>query len=204
MKWPKLMCLTRDDPDFSHAAQVHALCEAEAKWIQLRCKDLEDSELEPIAVECRDRCRRAGCSFILNDRLDLALKIEADGVHLGKLDPDWGMARSISGPDFIIGGTVNGIADAERAVASGVLDYVGVGPFRYTKTKKNLAPVLGDSDWENILRSLGSLPAYAIGGIRISDMPKIKSLKVRGTAVCAPLFHNAQVSEDYKNWIAAS
>lgn len=203
MKWPKLMCLTRDDPDFSHLAQVQALCEAGARWIQLRCKELSDHELEPIAIECRKLCREAGCTFIVNDRLILALQIGADGVHLGKLDTPWDAARSLAGPGFLIGGTVNSLADAEKAVESGVLDYVGVGPFRFTPTKKNLAPVLSDEQWTNILGKLGGLPSYAIGGIRNTDMPKIESMNVTGAAISAAIFQETRVCENYRTLITA-
>jgi thiamine-phosphate pyrophosphorylase len=192
------MCLTTDGIDRPHTDQVQALCSAGVDWVQLRAKEMSDQELEPIAFECMIRCREIGSTFVLNDRLDLALRLGADGVHLGKLDTPWAEARERAGEDFLIGGTVNSVADAEQAVASGVLDYVGVGPFKFTQTKKNLAPVLAESDWRAILETLGDLPSYAIGGIEPADIPEVLGLGVTGTAICSVLYREPNVSDIYQ------
>lgn len=198
MNWPTYMCLTTDGIDRPHTDQVQALCSAGVDWVQLRAKEMSDQELEPIAFECMIRCREIGSTFVLNDRLDLALRLGADGVHLGKLDTPWAEARERAGEDFLIGGTVNSVADAEQAVASGVLDYVGVGPFKFTQTKKNLAPVLAESDWRAILETLGDLPSYAIGGIEPADIPEVLGLGVTGTAICSVLYREPNVSDIYQ------
>ena len=197
MNWPSFMCLTTDGLACSHTEQVQALCSAGVDWVQLRAKELSDQELEPIAFECLIRCREIGASFVLNDRLELALRIGADGVHLGKQDTPWAAARERAGDSFLIGGTVNSVEDARTAVASGVLDYVGVGPFKFTQTKKNLAPVLTESDWAAILEVLGDLPSYAIGGIEAADLSKVRSLGVSGAAICSMLYREPSVSENY-------
>lgn len=198
MNWPQYMCLTTDGIDRPHTDQVQALCSAGVDWVQLRAKEMSDQELEPIAFECMIRCREIGSIFVLNDRLDLALRLGADGVHLGKLDTPWAEARERAGADFLIGGTVNSVADAERAVASGVLDYVGVGPFKFTHTKKNLAPVLAESDWRAIVETLGDLPSYAIGGIEPADIPEVLALGVTGAAICSVLYREPNVSDIYQ------
>jgi thiamine-phosphate pyrophosphorylase len=192
------MCLTLDGIDRSHTEQVQALCAAGVDWVQLRSKELSDQELEPIAFECMIRCREIGSTFVLNDRLELALKLGADGVHLGKLDMPWAEARERAGADFLIGGTVNSVEDAQNAVNSGVLDYVGVGPFKFTHTKKNLAPVLTRSDWQAILAVLGDLPSYAIGGIEPVDIPELLALGVTGAAICSVLYRQTNVSNTYE------
>jgi thiamine-phosphate pyrophosphorylase len=197
MNWPNLMCLTADGLDRSHSEQVQALCSAGVDWVQLRTKDLSDAELEPIAFECLIRCREVGTTFVLNDRLELALKIGADGVHLGQQDTPWVEARERAGGDFLIGGTVNSAQDARRVVEVGVLDYVGVGPFQFTATKKKLPPVLTAHDWAAILEVLGDLPSYAIGGIDAADLPQVRTLGVRGAAVCSMLYRPPGVSENY-------
>ncbi|MDQ8194868.1 thiamine phosphate synthase [Coraliomargarita sp. SDUM461004] len=197
MNWPKYMCLTIDGIERSHTEQVQALCAAGVDWVQLRSKELSDAQLEPIAFECMIRCREIGSTFILNDRLDLALKLGADGVHLGKLDTPWADARARAGADFLIGGTVNSVADAEMVVAAGVLDYVGVGPFKFTHTKKNLAPVLTPADWLAILAVLGELPSYAIGGIEPTDIKELLALGVTGAAICSVLYRQPNVSDTY-------
>jgi thiamine-phosphate pyrophosphorylase len=198
MNWPKYMCLTIDRIDRTHTDQVQALCSAGVDWVQLRAKQMSDKELEPIAFECMIRCREIGSSFVLNDRLELALKLGADGVHLGQLDTPWAEARALAGPDFLIGGTVNSVADAERAVAAGVLDYVGVGPFKFTHSKKNLAPVLTQLEWRAILEVLGDLPSYAIGGIEPADISQVLELGVTGAAICSVLYCKPNVSDTYE------
>lgn len=197
MTWPTFMCLTADGLGRTHSEQVQALCAAGVDWVQLRSKELSDEELEPIAFECLIRCREIGATFVLNDRLELAVKIGADGVHLGKLDTPWVAARELAGDGFLIGGTVNSVEDAERVVAAGVLNYVGVGPFKFTQTKKNLAPVLSHQDWSKILEVLGDLPSYAIGGIQAADLSDVRALGVSGAAICSMLYKEPGVSENY-------
>ena len=197
MNWPTFMCLTADGLALSHTEQVQALCSAGVDWVQLRCKELSDDELEPIAFECLIRCREIGSTFVLNDRLELALKIGADGVHLGQQDTPWQAARARAGADFLIGGTVNSLADASQAIAAGVLDYVGVGPFKWTSSEQNLAPGLTQGDWAASLDVLGALPSYAIGGIDATDLPAVRALGVRGAAICSMLYREPGVSHHY-------
>lgn len=208
MMTPPIMCLTADGLVSSHVEQVEALCAAGADWIQLRAKELSDAALRPMAEDCLALCRASGTVLIINDRLDLALSIAADGVHLGKEDMPWELARERAGQGFIIGGTVNDLAAAERAVTCGALDYVGVGPFRFTKTKKKLAPVLQPADWAVILARLGAMPTYAIGGIELADVAQLRSLGVTGAAVCSVLYRAGALPEvlDRFNadWHAAS
>lgn len=203
MNLPKLQCLTLDGIALSHVAQVRELCRAGAEWIQLRMKDAADAEVEAVARECLALCRRADCRFVVNDHIEVALRVGADGVHLGKFDTPWAEAREMAGGGFLIGGTVNSLTDAEAAVAAGVLDYVGVGPFRYTGTKKNLAPVLTDTDWAGILNALDGLPSYAIGGICCDDFERIGALGVTGAAVCSLLYRDLDVSNTYQDLAAA-
>lgn len=198
-----IQCLTQDGIGLSHAAQVLALCTAGAKWVQLRCKGATDSEVEKVARACLPLCRSHGARLIINDRIELARRIGADGVHLGKLDMPWAEARALVGDDFIIGGTVNSVADAEVAVASGALDYVGVGPYRYTTTKQKLASVLSLDQWQEIVSVLGPLPSYGIGGIQVGDLAHLRSLGLSGIAVCSGLFLNHEVSRNYQHYLGA-
>ena len=109
----RIMCLTQDRPEQSHTDQVRALCSAGVDWVQLRTKSLTDAQLEPIAFECLIRCQEVGTTFVLNDRVELALEIGAHGVHLGKNDTPWERAREMADSHtrehFLIGGTVNSV-----------------------------------------------------------------------------------------------
>ncbi len=95
-------------------------------------------------------------------------------MHLGKLDDAWDEARRRLQPGAIVGGTVNDLADARRA-AAGSLDYVGVGPLRFTPTKSNLAPVLGLGGVRRLLGELGGVPAWVIGGVTPADLAPVRA-----------------------------
>jgi thiamine-phosphate pyrophosphorylase len=198
-----IQCLTLDGIELGHEAQVSALCAAGAKWIQLRFKEATDDAVAVVAEACLPVCRERGVRLIINDRMHVAMQVGADGVHLGKLDMAWAEARALVGPDFIIGGTVNSAADAMRASSPGLLDYVGVGPYRFTQTKKNLAPILSNGEWQEILRILGPIPSYAIGGIQVEDLPVIRERGLTGVAVCSGLYRDAKVTENYRAFLSA-
>lgn len=198
-----IQCLTQDGLELSHEAQVLALCVAGAKWIQLRFKEATDHAVATVAEACLPVCRESGVRLIINDRIHVALQVGADGVHLGSLDMPWPEARALVGPDFIVGGTVNSVADAARASVPGLLDYVGVGPFRFTKTKRNLAPILSNGEWQEILRALGPIPSYAIGGIRVEDLSVIRERGLTGVAVCSSVYRHAEVTENYRAFLNA-
>jgi len=203
MTLPVLQCLTLDGISLSHAEQVRALCAAGAETIQLRMKQADDADVAAVVAACLPVCRATKCRLIVNDRVDVALRTGADGVHLGKLDMAWTDAAARAAGRLCIGGTVNSAADAEAAVAAGVLDYVGVGPFRMTPTKQNLAPVLTPADWQAILRILGDLPAYAIGGIGPADIAGIRARGLHGAAVCARLYRDGAIARNYQQFMEA-
>jgi thiamine-phosphate pyrophosphorylase len=200
---PPLMCLTHDGASLSHADQTRALLAAGARWIQLRMKDADHATWLATARDVVSACRAAGATCIINDSVDIALSADADGVHLGKLDGDWTAARARLGPDKILGGTVNDADAARRAAACGSLDYVGIGPWRFTTTKKNLAPVLGPEGITPLLPLLNGLPAWVIGGIYPDDLPAIRALGVRGVAVSSALFSANHVHTRHAAFLAA-
>ncbi len=200
MNWPSVQCLTIDGIDLSHVDQVEALCAVGVEWIQLRMKSASDEEVLKVALSCLPICRKYGVRLVINDRIQVALEAGADGVHLGRLDMGWESARAFAGSRLLIGGTVNSVEDAKRAVSSKALDYVGVGPFRFTRTKKNLAPTLTHEEWGAILAVLGTLPAYAIGGLQKVDLPQIRSWGLRGVAVSSGLFQPGSVAQNYADY----
>ncbi len=196
-----LQCITLDGIEMSHSEQVKALCEAGAKWIQLRMKEATESDVEKVAQEALGICEDHGALLIINDYLDVALKVGAGGIHLGTSDTNWKAARNLAGPDLVIGGTVNSLGDAREALASQSLDYVGVGPFRHTSTKKNLAPVLEKKAFAELLQFLGDLPKVVIGGVLPEDLPAISSMDAEGVAISSGLFGEGSVSENLNNYL---
>ena len=114
------------------------------RWVQLRVKGPADDEVRPLAERVLALCRERGATLIVDDRVELAKAIGADGVHLGREDMPVAEARERLGEAFLIGGTANTFDDVERLCRAGV-DYIGGGPLRFTTTKARLAPVLGHS-----------------------------------------------------------
>lgn len=156
------------------------------RWVQLRMKDASDEEYLDAGRRALALCRRYGATFIVDDRVEAAAELGADGVHLGKNDMPVDEARRRLGAGFIIGATANTFDDIQSAYRAGA-DYIGLGPFRFTTTKKNLSPVLGPEGYRDIMtrcRAEGiTLPVTAIGGILTDDIPPIMGTGVQGVAV---------------------
>lgn len=193
-----LMCLTQDGLPFSHVEQTRRLCAAGAKWIQLRIKTGSPTQIAETAALVTGICREHGAVCIVNDHVDIALATGADGVHLGRTDEDWREARRKLGPGRLLGGTINSEADALHAIDCNCLDYVGIGPWRFTTNKKNLAPVLGPDGIRALVRQLDGLPAWAIGGIEAEDLLAVRATRAVGVAVSTALFRSGRIEENFR------
>lgn len=163
------------------------------RWVQLRMKDATDEEFMEVGAEVRRLCTKYGATFIVDDRVGLVGPLDADGVHLGKNDMAPSEARKILG-DKIIGATANTVEDVERALAEGA-DYLGIGPFRFTTTKKNLAPVLGLDGYRGIMSRKIPVPVVAIGGILLDDLRDLKTTGVTGVAVSGLILNSTNPEE---------
>lgn len=178
--------ITHYTETISYLESARIALEGGCRWIQLRMKDVTDEEVEPVAREVQTLCRDFGAYFVLDDRVELVKRLHTDGVHLGKLDMPVDEARAYLGPEFIIGGTANTFDDVQRLHRAGA-DYIGCGPFRYTTTKKNLAPILGLEGYRNILLQMEewgiNLPVVGIGGIGADDISDLKATGLNGIAL---------------------
>lgn len=181
-----LQYISHFTPQISYAEGIRMALEGGCRWIQLRMKDAPAEEIIACAEEVLPLCRRHGAKFLLDDHVELVRQLGADGVHLGKNDMPVDEARTILGPDIIIGGTANTIEDIIRLHKQGA-DYIGCGPFRFTTTKKNLSPILGLDGYKSIvlkMKELGiNLPIVAIGGITVEDIPAVMGTGVSGIAL---------------------
>ncbi|MEK7309721.1 MAG: thiamine phosphate synthase [Planctomycetota bacterium] len=135
--------------------------------IQLRAEDLDDKELLALAIKLRNITRTHKVLFIINNRIDIALLSNADGVHLGETDCSVRDARKILGPDKIIGATSHSIAEALDAQKAGA-DYISVGPMFSSPTKPHLAPA-GFSYLKEVAKKI-HIPYVAIGGITAGNL----------------------------------
>lgn len=205
----RLQFITHQNEKYSYIDSARIALEGGCRWIQLRMKDAEEFLMEETALVVQKMCKDYDATFIIDDNVFLAKKIKADGVHLGKNDMPIAEAREILGDDFIIGGTVNSFEDillCQQTTVNGqqslsteststnpvpvpvpVPNYFGCGPFRFTSTKKNLAPILGFEGYRNILAKMKEngidIPLVAIGGITKDDMPELLKVGVDGIAL---------------------
>ncbi len=167
--------ITNGSTEAEILAEAEAYVAAGGKWLQLRMKSEQLDHLK-IAEKVKAICQNK-CILIINDRVKLAKNIDADGVHLGLDDMPIHMARELMGRSKIIGGTANTKADCQSRVDAGA-DYIGLGPYSWTSTKKELSPVLGLSGYEAILKeNWCAIPVFAIGGIKLADIPQLMALK---------------------------
>ena len=181
-----------DEGPIDHLQQVEAACKAGIKWIQLRMKQASDEEVRATAWAAKQITDANGCMLIINDRVEIALEVKAGGVHLGKQDMAVSEARRLLGKDMIIGGTANTVEDIREHHAQGA-DYIGLGPYRYTTTKKNLSPILGLEGYRQIMQLLKreqrSIPVVAIGGIEMKDAEALFRVGLHGIAFSGMLVH---------------
>lgn len=182
--------ITQDLESRSHAKQAKLACEGGVQWVQLRVKDKGFAEWCAIAEETKLVCTEFGAKLIINDSVDVAAAVDADGVHLGQNDTSPHVAREKLGETKIIGGTANTFNDIQRMALTGV-DYVGVGPFRFTTTKKNLSPFVGLEGYKQLVQQCEDariqLPIIAIGGVTVDDVSNIIATGVHGIAISSAI-----------------
>ena len=162
-----------------NVSDVQNAVDAGVKVVQYRRKDAATAELFAEAAVLRKLCRRT--LFLVNDRVDIALAVGADGVHLGQEDLPIEIARKLLGRKKIIGLTVHSLAEAQQAEAAGA-DYLGVGPIFATLTKPDAGPPGGIQLIRQIKRAV-TIPLVAIGGINLASAPEV--IRAGADGLCA-------------------
>lgn len=187
-----LQFITHPSDRYTIPEEVQMAIEGGCKWIQLRMKDATYNEMKSTALEIIPICRENDIILVIDDNVELVNELRVHGVHLGKNDMDPRKAREILGPHAIIGVTAN-TADDILSFRGIDVDYVGVGPFRHTTTKKNLAPVIGLDGYKDIVAKVtaagNKLPLVAIGGITLEDVTGIMATGVQGIAVSGSIIN---------------
>ena len=166
---------------------------AGVKIIQHRYKEGNDKEHLKEAIEINNLCKKYNSLFIVNDRVDIALASNADGVHLGQDDIDIKTARKVLGISKIIGVSANNSADINKAVTDGC-DYIGVGPVFPTLTKKNKEP-LGLEKIKALTKDI-NIPYFAIGGINKLNISSLKSHGISKVAIVSGLLNSEDPTEE--------
>jgi len=180
--FPRLQFLTLDASPLAHREQARAALEGGVRWIQLRAKRLPEDVWVAEALAIAELCRDFGALFVVNDSPEVALRAEADGVHLGGDDASPAAARALLGEFALVGVTLNEPAHVARYAGVRV-DYAGVGPFRHTLSKQQLAPVHSSASLAGLIAVAAPLPCYAIGGVTAADWPAVRALGAHGIAV---------------------
>lgn len=190
---PQLHYVSQEQKDLTHLEAIEKACKAGCKWVQLRMKNVSYETYLETALAAKDLCRKYDALLTINDNPQVAAASGADGLHLGKEDMSPTEARKIVG-NILIGGTANTWEDVVR-LSKEPIDYIGLGPLRYTTTKEKLSPILGVQGYQDVLSKMKAalidLPVYAIGGIRQEDIVGVLKTGVYGIAVSG-LITNAE------------
>ncbi|WP_027119368.1 thiamine phosphate synthase [[Mycoplasma] testudinis] len=165
--------------------QIEETIKGGATMIQLREKELPEQNFICQAMYVRSLCKDYQIPFIINDNVDVAIKIGADGVHLGKKDTPIKQARKKLGESRIIGASVENVRQAIDAQKNGA-DYIGVGPLFTTRSKNEISTISLKTlkeICENVI-----IPVVAIGGINLRNISKLKGTGISGVAVISAIF----------------
>jgi thiamine-phosphate pyrophosphorylase len=183
IKLPKLYPITDARlSGLSHAEQVRRLSAGGATFLQLREKHLAPREFYREAEEALRVARSLGMRLIINDRVDIALALRADGVHLGQDDLPPAAARKVLGDEAIIGFSTHNAEQASVAARLPV-DYLAIGPIFPTVSKENPDPVVGLEGLRLVRELTGDIPLVAIGGIRLENIADVLAAGANSVAV---------------------
>jgi thiamine-phosphate pyrophosphorylase len=174
----------------THAEQVENLIAGGATFIQLREKYAKPNDFYEQAKSALEIARRNNVKIIINDRVDIALALKADGVHLGQDDLPPTKAREILGENAIIGISTHNLAQASEAVDLPI-DYIAIGPIFTTKTKEKLDDEVGIEGLNQILKAIGKVPIVAIGGINSANFREVLDAGADSVAIISDLVSDA-------------
>ncbi len=166
---------------FSHLELARMAIKGGADTIQFRQKVGTTREMIEIVRQLKQLCQDSGVTLVVNDRLDVAIAAEADGVHLGQDDFPIPLARKLLGESRIIGGSAASLEEAQKCLAEGA-DYIGFGPVYPTESKADADPVTGIKLLKQTVEAI-PLPIIAIGGINIENTPEAIRAGAQGIAV---------------------
>lgn len=203
-----LQFITNDKSQTSPKDQILGVIEGGCRWVQIRLKEASDDDIRNLFAEIREKAKETLTTVIINDRVELAKSLAADGVagvHIGKEDMPAVEARETLGPDAIIGVTAHSF-DELKAFKGIDVDYVGVGPFAFTETKENIAPVLGLEGISEIALMAREfeieLPLVAVGGVKIDDVKPLLEVGANGIAVSGAIANNDDIAEATRRFLA--
>lgn len=199
-----LQYITNTDSPVNVIDQVRQVLDGGCRWIQVRMKEASDEEVTEVVNTIKPWCLETEAFLILNDRVELAKKLDVGGVHLGRTDMLPSKARLLLGAAAVIGVTANSFDDV-KAVRGLDVDYIGIGPFAATRTKKNLSPILGLEGIRTIHREMLEneidIATVAVGGIKLEDVVPIMETGVNGIAVSGAIAFSDNIETETKKFM---
>ncbi|WP_092724208.1 thiamine phosphate synthase [Romboutsia lituseburensis] len=168
--------------------------------VQLREKDASGKEFLEKAFKLREITRKYNIPFIINDRVDIAIICDADGVHVGQSDIDAKFVRSLIGENKILGVSARNLNEAKKAKEDGA-DYIGVGAMYSTSTKLDAKSVSYETVEE--IKKILDIPIVLIGGINLKNLENLKKLNCDGYAVVSSILKEKDIYSTSENWIEA-
>ncbi len=193
----KLHYISQGKSPEEHLKNIQNACSSGAETVQLRLKNVEEQIVLETAKKVKEVTDNFQTRLIINDYYKVAIALKADGVHLGKTDACPNLVRKELASWQIIGGTANTLKDCEALIEKKV-NYIGLGPFRFTNTKEKLSPVLGLAGYKVIIDELKtSIPIIAVGGITLNDVESIIETGVYGVAVSSEITKNYNVISNF-------
>ena len=169
----------------SHREVIESAIRGGATMVQYREKSASTRQMIDEALELRDLCRARGVPFIVNDRVDVALAVDADGVHVGQDDMPASLARKLIGHDKILGVSAENVKQARAAIADGA-DYVGAGAIFATATKSDAGEPIGIAGLMKIAR-ISTIPIVGIAGINATNAASVIRAGAAGVAVVSAI-----------------
>ncbi|MGX5685864.1 thiamine phosphate synthase [Chryseobacterium cucumeris] len=172
------------------------------KWVQVRWKNAPENELISLCEISKQLCSAYQSVCIINDHVQIAREVDADGVHLGLGDCSVDEARLILGENKIIGGTANTLSDVIHRINESC-DYIGLGPLRFTTTKEKLSPVLGYEGYQKIIdglreQSIDIPKIFAIGSVNPEDILPLQEIGIYGVAVSGIITRQPAIINELK------
>jgi len=183
----------------SIASCISEAIEGGVTLIQVREKNISTREFFKVAKEVKEVTNKYNVPLIINDRIDIALAIDADGVHLGQSDMPIEMARKILGKDKIIGISAGSLSEALEAEKNGA-DYLGIGTVFFTGTKKDIEEPIGLDGLKEIVNNI-KIPSVAIGGINKNNCEEVMSSGVNGISLISAILANDNIENSSRDLI---
>ena len=175
---------------------IEELLQAGVRMVQLREKDLSAAELFPLAKNLRSLTHHYKSLLLINDRIDLAQAIGADGVHLGGHSLPVKSARNILGSNYLIGASTHSVAEVESAQNQGA-DFVTYGPVYFTPSKQAYGKPVGIESLQSIC-ARSNIPVYALGGIKANNTKTMLQAGAHGVAMISALLAGSSPTQAYQ------